>query len=311
MVRNSSHSILCIVEFDNYPEQVVARAAWLAKLNNCELQLLVSDPKTGLLGETYVYLLETQHIANTIRCAQEESLAMLARSAEDMGVSVSTKISNERNVADMICGEARASNPMFVVKGTHYHTPSERASMAGTDWQLIRELYCPLWFVKPQEWKDPPAIIAAVDPTHGSDKSAMLDRAIVKTGQALTEACGGELQLVHCYERLEEIGSRVMWAVKPQKFPVEELDEKIRKEHTRALNILAETCGVDPASTFLLPGKAHELLPTFAHEKGASLLIMGALARSKLKQRVVGSTAARALDHIQCDVLVAHVDRRA
>ncbi len=33
---------------------------------------------------------------------------------------------------------------------------------------------------------------------------------------------------------------------------------------------------------------------------------MGALARSKLKQRIIGSTAARALDHIHCDVLVAH-----
>ena len=46
---------------------------------------------------------------------------------------------------------------------------------------------------------------------------------------------------------------------------------------------------------------------TFAREQKASLVVMGALARSKLKQRVIGSTAARALDHIPCDVLVAHV----
>ena len=30
------------------------------------------------------------------------------------------------------------------------------------------------------------------------------------------------------------------------------------------------------------------------------------LRGKELKQRIVGSTAARALDHIPCDVLVAH-----
>jgi universal stress protein E len=49
------------------------------------------------------------------------------------------------------------------------------------------------------------------------------------------------------------------------------------------------------------------VIPAFAREQGASLVIMGALARSKLKQRIIGSTAARALDHIPCDVLVTHV----
>lgn len=309
MSRNSRRNILCVVEFDSYPEQVVARAAWLAKLHDCALELLVCDPVTDFLGESYVYLLETQLIVNTIRAAQDETLAALAESAEDMGVAVTVKVSNDRNVAEAIRDEARARNPMFVVKGTHCHTPSERASMAGTDWQLIRDLHSPLWFVKPQDWKDPPIVVAAVDPTHSSDTSAMLDRAIVKMGQAITENCGGTLRLVHCYERLEEIGSRVTWAFKPRKLPVEEMDEKIRKEHTRALNILAETCGVDPASTHLLPGRAHELLPSFAREQGASLVIMGALARSKLKYRIVGSTAARSLDHINCDVLVAHVNQ--
>jgi nucleotide-binding universal stress UspA family protein len=33
---------------------------------------------------------------------------------------------------------------------------------------------------------------------------------------------------------------------------------------------------------------------------------MGALARSKLQQRIFGSTAARVQDHIPCDVLIAH-----
>ena len=53
-----------------------------------------------------------------------------------------------------------------------------------------------------------------------------------------------------------------------------------------------------------LPGRAHELLPSFAQSHGASLIVMGALSRSGLKRRFIGNTAARVLDHLPCDVLV-------
>ena len=35
----------------------------------------------------------------------------------------------------------------------------------------------------------------------------------------------------------------------------------------------------------------------------ASLIVMGALARSGLTRRYIGNTAARVLDHLPCDVL--------
>jgi hypothetical protein len=62
-----SRNILCVVEFDNYPEQVVQRAAWLARSHGYKLHLLVCDPITDFLGESFVYLLESQDIAESIR----------------------------------------------------------------------------------------------------------------------------------------------------------------------------------------------------------------------------------------------------
>jgi hypothetical protein len=47
-----SRNILCVVEFDNYPDEVVSRATWLAKLYDVDLHLLVSDPATDFLGNT-------------------------------------------------------------------------------------------------------------------------------------------------------------------------------------------------------------------------------------------------------------------
>jgi len=302
-----SRNILCVVEFDNYPDDVVARATWLAELHDCNLHLLVSDPSTDFLGSTYVYLLEDfRPIADSIKQYQEEALGRLVDQAEAAGVSVEVSRSSERHVADLVRREADVRKPMYVVKGTHYHTPSERASMADADWDLIRDLDYPTWFVKPILWHKAPVIVAAVDPVHAHDKPAHLDKQIIQMGQAIAGKCSGTLKVLHTYQRLDEIGSRVMWAFKPEKLPVEKLDKQIRTEHAHALKILGEVCDVPSKALHLVPGRAHDVLPSFARANNASLVIMGALARSKLKQRIVGSTAARVLDYIPCDVLVAH-----
>jgi len=299
-------TVLCIVELENYPEDVVARAAWLAKLHKCDLELVLSEPKTNLLGESFVYFAEMQVLSDAIKNAQDAILQQLAASAEAMGIAVYTSVSHERPEADMIVVKAKDCGAQFVVKGSHYHSPSERASLVHTDWQLIRKLDCPLWFVKPTQWKDAPVIVAAVDPTYSDDKQANFDRGIIKRAQDISEKCDGKLLLFHTYQRLEEIGSHVTWQFKPEKLPVDELDDKIREEHRNAVEALAAACDVPADAIHQLPGRTHELLPTFARANGVSLVVMGAIARSGLKQRIVGSTAARVLDHLPCDVLVVH-----
>ena len=305
-----SRNILCFVEFDKYPQEVVARAAWLAKLHDCNLHLLVNDPVTDFLGESYVYFLESHRVAESIRASQKEAMAEMVAFVEKSGVRVEVSRSNKRHVAKLIRRDAAARKPMYVVKGTHYHTPSERASLVSSDWDLIRELDYPLWFVKPVEWKEPTVIVAAVDPVHANDKPAHLDIRIIERAREVAEINGATLKVVHTYQTLDEIGSRATWAFKPGKLPVEELNEKIRVEHDLAMKLLAEMCELPTGSVHMLPGRPDEVLPAFADEQGASLVVIGALARSKLKHRIVGSTAARALDHFGCDVLVTHANPR-
>ncbi|MDJ0749856.1 MAG: universal stress protein [Woeseiaceae bacterium] len=304
-------SILCVVEFDNYPQEVVARAIWLAKAKDCSLHLLVCDPVTDYLGESYVYLLESQHIAESIRVQQEAALDAMLADIESRGIAVEISRSTDRHVANLVRREAAARKPEFVLKGTHYHDPSERASLRDTDWDLIRELEYPLWFVKPGEWKEKPLIVAAVDPVHSHDKPAHLDQRIVEFARDLATKFRGVLDVVHTYQSIEEIGTRATWSFKPVKLSVEDLDRKIRNEHRLALDALIEQCDLDPERTHMLPGRADEILPSYAMANDASLVVMGALARGRIKQRMVGSTAARALDRVPCDVLVAHAHQKS
>ncbi len=297
-------TVLCVVELEHYPEEVAARAGWLAKLHDCDVELVMSDPAISYLGENFVFFAELQLLADSVKFEQKEELDELAAIIAAEGVEVRASISHDRPEAHMIADKAEACDALFVVKGTHWHSPTERASLADTDWRLIRRLSSPLWFAKPVAWKEKPVIIAAVDPTHTRDREAVLDRKIIKGAQALAGKCDGKVLLLHTYQRLEEIGARATWKFKPEKLPIDELDEKIREEHRKALYALADECGVAKKAVHQLPGRAHELLPAFARDNGASLVVMGGLARSGIKTRFVGSTAARVLDHLPCDMLI-------
>ena len=76
-------------------------------------------------------------------------------------------------------------------------------------------------------------------------------------------------------------------------------------EHEARLMSLAATNHIDAGAVHLLPGRMREILPAFARTKGASVVVMGAVARTGLRRRTIGSTAEHVLDHVPCDILIA------
>jgi universal stress protein E len=296
--------ILAIIEPDIHPTEVVARAVWLAKLADCDLELLLCDPDIGALREGFFVSNEARDIAEKIRTAQNDIIEDLAKPARDAGLHVTTAVLDERPVADGVLHRAVDMNPRFVLKGTHYHSSAERSIFVDSDWQLIRTCPFPLWLVKQHEIREKPVIIAAVDPTHSHDKPAALDEVIIDTAQTIAGASGGELHLLHTYHRLVGVGREATRTFKPIELPIDKLSMKIQAEHRERLNGLAAASHIDAEHTHQLPGDTKEILPIFARTHSADLVVMGALARWGLKRAILGSTAEKVLDHLPCDILI-------
>ena len=118
----------------------------------------------------------------------------------------------------------------------------------------------------------------------------------------------GKLLLLHTYQRLVEIGSRAMKATNPIKLPIDEIDKHVRESHRHQLDAFATENNIALDDVHQLPGRTHEILPSFARAHGADIVIMGAIARTGLKRLVLGSTAERVLDHLPCDILLVRED---
>ena len=299
-----SKTVLAIIETERFPQEVANRAAWIAQHFGCDLELVLSDPTLGFLRDSFMISADSKQIAETIKQAQAEELEQLAASVDAAGLTVTTSIINDRPASDAIVAKALDCEPAFVVKGTAYHSPAERATFTFTDWQLIRKLSYPLWLVKPQDWKENTVIVAAVDPIHQHDEAGKLDQAIVDAAKTLAAKCDGKVMLLHTYQRLDEIGAYAKLRFKPLRVPIDEIEKKMRDEHHRHLDALAAKNDIDPDAIHQLPGRTREILPTFARAYGADLVVMGAVARTGLKRRILGSTAEQVLDHLHCDILI-------
>lgn len=300
---NRKRHVLAVVEPDINPREVVDRAAWLARLNTTAVELLLCDADVGALSDSVFVSNEPRDIALQIRQAQEEMLHDLAAPVRERRVEVLTGILDMRPIADGIVHVALDREPLFVVKGTRYHSDAERASLLDTDWQLIRRSPGPLWLVKPRPIAEQPLVVAAVDPMHSEDQQARLDHRLIEQAKALVDATGGELRLLHVYQPLAGVGAAAKLNFKPVRISVQEISDRMEKEHRRKLAELAAVHGIDEARVRQLPGAPRDVLPWVAREEKADVFVMGARARSG-RPGDIGSTAERVLDHLPCDVLI-------
>jgi universal stress protein E len=301
---SSLNVVLAVIEPDINPQDVVERAGWLAERTGAALELLLCDADVSSLNDALFVSNEARDIAASIRAAQQEMIDELAQPARQRGLQVSTSVLDQRPVADGVVYVALDRNPLYVVKGTQYHSQAERAIFVDTDWQLIRTCPFPLWLVKPRLLAGKPTIIAAIDPTHGSDAPARLDRSIISHAKDIASLTGGELHLLHNFEPLQGIGAAATRTFKPIRLPVTELSDRMANEHREKLEALAAASGIDGKHTHLLPGNPRDVLPYIAREWNADLVVMGAIARSGVKRMTIGSTAEKVLDHLPCDILI-------
>lgn len=305
---NGSNVILAVVEPGIIPREVVARAVWLAERTGCKLNLLLCDADVTALAMDFYVSSETRTLADNLRSAQREILDDLAAPAKAANIDLALDVVDERPVGDAVLARALDMNPRFVVKGTEYHSDARRSIFVDTDWFLIRSCPYPLWLVKPHEMPAKPLIIAAVDPTHGEDESASVDRLIVQHAKAVAADVDGDVHLLHTYQALKGIGAEATKTFKPIRLPVEELSERIAREHREKLDALAASAGIAKSHTHQLPGAARDVIPYVARDRSADLVVMGAVARWSGQRSAIGSTAERVLDHLPCDILIVRPD---
>ena len=225
-------------------------------------------------------------IASAIRERREKLEALLA----------SSKVNNAKCVVtwdypthESIVRQVLKTKPDLLITSSHRHGRVARWLLANTDWELIRQCPCPVWFVRSPDMLQQPSIVVAVDPFHAHDKPAILDDRLVHMGRVVGEQFGGHVTLVHAC------------SVPEQARPVRLL---VLAQAKQAVHDLAARHGIDAEHCEVKVGRPEDVISSIERRETADLLVMGAVSRSIDTHPVIGNTAERLIDRVSCDLLV-------
>jgi universal stress protein E len=217
-----------------------------------------------------------------------DQLRKRARALRAVGLDVDCEVVWDFPPAHAIVRRVLESEPDLVVAQSHRHSKIARWFLTNSDWDLIRECPCPVWFVKHERLPKKSLILAAVDPNHAHAKPSGLDDRLLQAATSVMRQLGGRLAVIHVEDTA---GAARKSRGAGSAAAMEAVDRLMQRNDVVAERVLRA-------------GKPAEVLTTGAAQLEADLLVMGAVSRSGLSLSHIGHTAEAVIDAVASDVLI-------
>ncbi len=305
---NNISKILAVVDPTTNDQPALHRAAWLAQSTGADLELLICYYNEYLSGDRLFDSPSLEKARDEVIANHEKHLEELATPYAAKGIAISTAAVWDHPLHEGIVRHAVQTGADLVVKDTHHHSAVTRAFLTNTDWNLIRMCPTPLWLVKPNTVNDRPRFVAAIDPMNQHDKPAALDDEILHLANFLAEKTNGDVHAFHSYDPRIAVATATANAYIPVSLPFDEIEQQMHEDHQKRFREITAFHKVDDGRAHLVAGLTHEELPAKAKDIGADVVVMGAVARNRLKRMFIGATAERTLEHLPCDLLIVKPD---
>ncbi len=289
--------ILVVIEPDSDTQPALEKAVQLAKYSDSELELIIADYNAYLEDGYYFDPVQAQKLRYEHGDQHMQQMKAKVAPLREQGLEISITTAWGNPPYEEIVRRVEESKPSLVIKSTHSHNKLSRLLLSNEDWELVRYCSAPLLLAKGQRWSSRPIFLAAVDPDHVKDKPAALDHKIIKSAQSLSAISGGEVHLFHSGWMPPLAGVyKVLGEGEAE-------DKKFRE--------LAEANGICDSARHWTEEYIVDALPTMARELDASAVVIGAVSRSRLDRILIGNTAEKILDNLECDVLVIKPDEKS
>lgn len=233
----------------------------------------------------YDYTKLRQEYIDTLTATMQDLVAGLC---ED-GYNITCEVGWAHPRYELIVKLAQEFNADLLIQHCRAYGTVKNLHLTHDSWELVRHCPVPLLLVKDTDWAENPVFMAAVDPLHSHHKPLQLDAQIIAAAKSIAGVTGGDCHIVHAY------------AESARPFAPA---GKIREEHEAAFSELMAEHNIDEAHQHLIDESPIDALQHYGEKIDSSLVVMGAISRSRIREALVGSTAESVLDYIKTDILI-------
>ncbi len=272
------------------------RAADLASANGARLTIIDVLPKSppspwrNVTGQPDLKLLVSA------RCDELKELAALS----GHGIEVETKVLTGRPFVEIIREVLRAEHDL-VVKVAQGLGGRLGGILGSTALHLMRKCPCPVWVIKPDKDNSRRSVLATIDPDLHDSGGHVLSKLVLELGSSLARSQNMELDIVHAWWLWSEAMLRRRRIASPE--AVERMLEETREGAEAAVSEALKTVDLSGVKyrVQIIQGMPFQVIAKAAER--ADIAVMGTLSRTGLAGVLIGNTAERILQQINCSVL--------
>jgi universal stress protein E len=280
--------ILVLVRGPDPAQPAVQRAVLLAGSNTgLALLDLVHEPMLdSYMGNSAIY----EPLRARVVAERAEQVQQLVAVLQKRGLDVDGKAVWGHPLDEAVASEVRSQNADLVVIAPG----SEAAGFTHNEWRLVSTCPAPVLVAKgpaPTKYRH---IVAAVDPFHMHSKPGELDVAILAHAHDLQTRTRATLSALHCFVPFEYFGFDLTASVSDA-FGADARREELEK--------LLQKTSLHVSTARVEIGPTHEVIKKLVDRGEADVVVMGVLARGRIKEWLIGSTAERVLHSVPVDVL--------
>lgn len=272
------------------------RAASLAKVMDATLHVVAFDYIDGIAEGTLVNESAVDQIRFGYLHAHREWLEQQVMGMRHMGVTVTTEVLWSRDPFEDIPAYIKHFEPSLVIKDLRHEAWLARALFASLDLRLMHDCQAPLHLIASVHRGIPHKIVAAVDPLHLEDQLEYLNDRILATAKSLAQRCGGQLDILYCYDLSRVFAIENAWDQEPR------IADHLYTKAKKAFHDLAERFGIAPECRHVVIGTPAKMIEAYMFSQGVDVLVLGTV-QDDLMHRLLGSTTEQVANHLYSSLL--------
>jgi nucleotide-binding universal stress UspA family protein len=293
-------NILTYVNLALEQHPALARGVHLAQHNNATLTAMTVIDEHPAQAHAILRSIHVRDALATIERQYHEQLEQLVQPVRDAGLDVETVVAHGSTFIEVIRTATQRGHDL-VIKTVSSEGIFHRTFFGSVDMHLLRKCPTPLWLIKPDEPETFRRILVPLDPNMENGIKHDLGMNLLKLATSLAEIDRAEMMIVHAWRACEE--EKLKKHMEPNQF--EEYLHQWKEASSKRTWKFLSSSGLDikPNAIHLVQGEPGFVIPKFAKDHNADLLVMGTLGRLGQHGMFIGDTAERILDRIECSVL--------
>jgi universal stress protein E len=284
-VTQQQTRLFVVIDPTETHQVALVKALLIAKLGNCHIHAFLCTYKDMKQAGEYA---SRSDFKRSVLHEATDWLERLMQPCKVSGVPYTTEVTWNSKWIDSTIRAIEKSGCDLMIKSSFPHSKARRFFRITSDYKLMHRCVCPILFThQGQEWKTD-RMLACLDLVSGDPQHMKLNNVVIRDARAFANIVGMDLYIACAYTE----------AIDSEHLPLKTHGHDV----TRAQ--LGELYDVKPERVLLRQGNTVETLKAICDEIDPSIVIMGTLARTGIKGKLIGNTAEKLIDIVDADLLI-------